>query len=377
MQKFEAGSDTSRWLCLSWGASRVTCSPSVWVYRSLNKQKLLELLPGWNSLVVRALSRDVEVSGSDSWCKMGRKEIWTLLSHIQAEWPNRYTSEPVTVFLWLEIISWMQLIDKLGKVFSLTSCFHWKHYVGKCLVRCRMSSVFWFFTAAGKDKSACTKWKLWGNLKMLSCHSHLELRDWRWIHRIRESYRLGSKVRNYWEAFLVSFSIIWADPAKKDWRHLNCSVSLIWEENAKFGKDFCSLVRVSNALLKNWEAGAGYRPLWGLTALFLLPLQATVYVRERCWRRWSFSSSSAACCRHSSSLCQRELRNSTQTLSLGAQWNPIHTSCVQFFARLQGVTDFRMRHCHRFASVLISLQLWCFSFLAQIQCESILVVLYV
>lgn len=172
---------------------------------------------------------------------------------------------------------------------------------------------------------------------MLSCHSHLESRDWNSVCRIRQSYRLGSKVWNYWEASLVSFSVIWADSAKTDCRHLNCSVTSTWGENVKFSKAFCSLMRLSNALLKSWEAGAGYRSLWGLTALSLLPLQATVFVWDRCWQRWSFSSSSAACCRHSSSLYQKELRKSTQTLCLGAQWNPIHISSVQFFARLQGI----------------------------------------
>lgn len=136
-----------RWLCLSWGASGVTLSPSVWVYRSLNKQKLLGIMPGWNSPVVRALSWVVEVLGSSSWPKLGKREIWTLVSDIQVEWPKG----SVTVFLWLEIISWTQLIDKLGKFFSLTTCFYWQRYVGKCLVRCRMSSVFWFFTAISEE----------------------------------------------------------------------------------------------------------------------------------------------------------------------------------------------------------------------------------
>lgn len=131
-------------------------------------------------------------------------------------------------------------------------------------------------------------------------------------------------------------------------RHLNCSVSL--REKCQIQQILCFLMRMSDAFLKSWEANAGCRFLWGLTALSLLPLQDTVYAWERRWQRWSSSSSSAACCRHSSSPYQKELRKSTWTLSLGAQWNPIHISSVPIFARLQCMIDLRKRHWYRLAS---------------------------
>lgn len=70
-----------------------------------------------------------------------------------------------------------------------------------------MFSVFWFFTVIGEDKSACSKWKLWGNLKMLSCF-YLESKYWNPFHKTGESYRLGSKnetsEKHLWYLFLLS-----------------------------------------------------------------------------------------------------------------------------------------------------------------------------
>lgn len=135
------------------------------------------------------------------------------------------------------------------------------------------------------------------------------------------------------------FSVIWGDCANMNCRHLSCVPNSIWDEIVKFSKALCSLM--SNTPVKSWKTGAGYRPWWGLTSLCIHPLQVTVFVWERQWPRWSFSSFSAASCRNSSSLYQKELRKSTQTLSLGAPWNPIHTNSVQFCARLLSIRDLR------------------------------------
>lgn len=198
-----------------------------------------------------------------------------------------------------------------------------------------MFSVFWFFTVIREDKSACSKWKLWGNLKMLSCF-YLESKDWNPFRKTGESYRLGSKnetsEKHLWYLFLLSGQFL------QRWIADISIVSLVQSER-KLSNSAKLFVPWWAVLL--WQAGKQVLVTDLGGTLSLHPLQVTVFVWERWWPRWSFSSSSAAYYINSSSLYQKDLRKSTQTLSLGAPWNPIHTSSVQFRARLLSVRDLR------------------------------------